>query len=271
STADTLVPVVTVHRGEPVTLTCVMTEKFETVTWVHWYKQSAGHTLILIAMLRKSTSTMPTYGPGFSKSRFQITYIDNMSNLIISSTLEQDEGMYHCAYMDWTESTWTGTYLSLKGKYPWISSFTVVQDPTLSNPGSDTDLETLQCSVLSDSVNATCSGEPSMFWFRAISDTSYPDFIIAEGKIPENCEKTSNNQKKCSYNFSKVVKSSEDAIYYCAVAACGEILFGNGTIIFPLSFVLAMSLIVITILICFINANTCDHFQGNTKYLFYAF
>uniref|UniRef100_A0A3B3VAN3 Ig-like domain-containing protein n=1 Tax=Poecilia latipinna TaxID=48699 RepID=A0A3B3VAN3_9TELE len=226
STADTLVPVVTVHRGEPVTLTCVLTEKFETVTWVHWYKQSAGHTLILIAMLRKSTSTMPTYGPGFSKSRFQITYIDNMSNLIISSTLEQDEGMYHCAYMDWTESTWTGTYLSLKGKYP---CFTVVQEPTVSNPASDTDLETLQCSVLSDSVNATCSGEPSMFWFRAISDTSYPDFIIAEGKIPENCEKTSNSQKKCSYNFTKVVKSSEGAIYYCAVAACGQILFGNGT------------------------------------------
>uniref|UniRef100_A0A096M2W3 Ig-like domain-containing protein n=1 Tax=Poecilia formosa TaxID=48698 RepID=A0A096M2W3_POEFO len=206
-----------------------MTEKFETVTWVHWYKQSAGHTLILIAMLRKSTSTMPTYGPGFSKSRFQITYIDNMSNLIISSTVEQDEGMYHCAYMDWTESTWTGTYLSLKENSQRISSFTVVQEPTLSNPASDTDLETLQCSVLSDSVNATCSGEPSMFWFRAISDTSYPDFIIAEGKIPENCEKTSNSQKKCSYNFTKVVKSSEGAIYYCAVAACGQILFGNGT------------------------------------------
>ncbi|XP_007568897.2 uncharacterized protein LOC103149598 [Poecilia formosa] len=206
-----------------------MTEKFETVTWVHWYKQSAGHTLILIAMLRKSTSTIPTYGPGFSKSRFQITYIDNMSNLIISSTIEQDEGLYHCAYMDWTESTWTGTYLSLKENSQRISSFTVVQEPTLSNPASDTDLETLQCSVLSDSVNATCSGEPSMFWFRAISDTSYPDFIIAEGKIPENCEKTSNSQKKCSYNFTKVVKSSEGAIYYCAVAACGQILFGNGT------------------------------------------
>uniref|UniRef100_A0A3P9PGY6 Ig-like domain-containing protein n=1 Tax=Poecilia reticulata TaxID=8081 RepID=A0A3P9PGY6_POERE len=226
STADTSVPVVTVHRGEPVTLTCVLTEKFETVTWIHWYKQSAGNTLILIAMLRKSTSTMPTYGPGFSKSRFQITYIENMSELIISSTLEQDEGIYHCAYMDWTESTWTGTYLALKGKY---SCFTVVQEPTVSDPTSDTDSETLQCSVLSDSVNATCSGEPSMFWFRAISDKSYPDFIIAEGKIPENCEKTSNNQKKCSYNFTKVVKSSEGAIYYCAVAACGQILFGNGT------------------------------------------
>ncbi|XP_027865468.1 uncharacterized protein LOC114139630 [Xiphophorus couchianus] len=225
----TLVPVVTVQPGEPVTLKCVMTEKFETVTWVHWYKQSAGNTLILIAMMRKSTSTTPTYGPGFSKSRFHITYIGNISNLIISSTVEQDEGMYHCAYMDWTESTWTGTYLSLRENPQRISSFTVVQEPTVSKPASETDVETLQCSVLSDSVNTTCSGEPSMFWFRAISDTSHPDFIFAEGKIPENCEKTTNNQKKCSYNFTKVVKSSEAAIYYCAVATCGQILFGNGT------------------------------------------
>ncbi|XP_043983753.1 uncharacterized protein LOC122837463 [Gambusia affinis] len=273
----TLVPVVTVQPGEPVTLRCVMTEKFESLTWVHWYKQSAGNNLMLIAMLRESTSTTPTYGPGFSKSRFQITYIGNMSNLIISSTVEQDEGMYHCAYMDWTESTWTGTYLSLAENSQRISSFTVVQEPTVSNPASDTDLETLQCSVLSDSVNTTCSGEPSMFWFRAISDTSYPDFIFAEGKIPKNCEKTSNNQKKCSYNFSKNVQSSDTGTYYCAVATCGEILFGNGTslnkesslwsqeaitVIFSLSFVLAMSLIVITFLICFINTNKCDHFQA---------
>ncbi|XP_027865467.1 uncharacterized protein LOC114139629 [Xiphophorus couchianus] len=273
----TLVPVVTVQPGEPVTLKCVMTEKFETVTWVHWYKQSAGNTLILIAMMRKSTSTTPTYGPGFSKSRFHITYIGNISNLIISSTVEQDEGMYHCAYMDWTESTWTGTYLSLRENPQRISSFTVVQEPTVSKPASETDVETLQCSVLSDSVNTTCSGEPSMFWFRAISDTSHPDFIFAEGKIPKNCEKTSNNQKKCSYNFTKVVKSSEAATYYCAVATCGEILFGNGTslnkesslwsveaitVIFQLSFLLALSLIVITFLICFINTNKCDHFQA---------
>lgn len=85
------------------------------MTWVHWYKQSTGDTLKLIAMVRKNT--MPTYGPGFSDSRFQITYNGNISSLAIFSAVEQHEGMYHCAYMDWTESTWNGIYLSLRGKY----------------------------------------------------------------------------------------------------------------------------------------------------------
>uniref|UniRef100_A0A3B5KUW8 Ig-like domain-containing protein n=1 Tax=Xiphophorus couchianus TaxID=32473 RepID=A0A3B5KUW8_9TELE len=232
--------------GEPVTLKCVMTEKFETVTWVHWYKQSAGNTLILIAMMRKSTSTTPTYGPGFSKSRFHITYIGNISNLIISSTVEQDEGMYHCML-----NLFIAVFLIVFTENPQrISSFTVVQEPTVSKPASETDVETLQCSVLSDSVNTTCSGEPSMFWFRAISDTSHPDFIFAEGKIPENCEKTTNNQKKCSYNFTKVVKSSEAAIYYCAVATCGQILFGNGTNLVKNEKTSIVRIMLVIILIC---------------------
>ncbi|MEQ2191566.1 hypothetical protein XENOCAPTIV_030418, partial [Xenoophorus captivus] len=218
----TLVPVVTVQLGEPVTLKCVFTEKFQVVTWVHWYKQSAGNTLKLIAMLR--TSTQPTFGPGFSASGYKITYNGNESDLIILSTVEQDEGMYHCAYMDWTESTWTGTYLSVKENSQRTSSYTVIQDITGSDPVRPTDSETLQCSVLSASENTTCSEEPSVFWITARSDTSHPDIIYTDG----NCEKTSNNQKKCSYKVSNV-SSSEADTYYCAVATCGQILFGNGT------------------------------------------
>ncbi|MED6255966.1 hypothetical protein ATANTOWER_017649 [Ataeniobius toweri] len=132
--------------------------------------------------------------------------------------------MYHCAYMDWTESTWTGTYLSFKENSQRTSSYTVIQDITGSDPVHPTDSETLQCSILSTSENTTCSEEPSVFWFRAISDTSHPDIIYTDG----NCEKTSNNQKKCSYKVSNV-SSSEADTYYCAVATCGQILFGNGT------------------------------------------
>ncbi|KAM4585753.1 uncharacterized protein V3H82_004737 isoform 2-T2 [Fundulus diaphanus] len=223
----TSVPVVTVQLGEPVTLTCALTEKFQAETWVHWYKQSAGNTLKLIVMLCKSRQTI--YGQGFSFSRFNITYDGNKSSLIILPTIKQDEGMYHCGHMDWTESTFTGTYLALKENSQRTLSYTVVQESTLSDPASPKDSETLQCSVLFDSENPTCSGEPSVFWFRAISDTSYPDMIYTEGRTPENCEKTSDKPHKCSYNFSKDVRNSEAGTYYCAVATCGHILFGNRT------------------------------------------
>ncbi|XP_038163382.1 uncharacterized protein LOC119798108 [Cyprinodon tularosa] len=218
----TLVPVITVQLGESVTLTC-LTDKFQVVTWVHWYKQSPGYTLKLIAKVHESTE--PIYGVGFSASRFRLTYNGNQSNLIILSTVEQDEGMYHCAYMDWNEYAWTGTYLSLRGNSERTSSYTLVHKPAVSNPTHPTDSVTLQCSVLSESASTTCPGEPGVFWFRAISDKSYPDIIYTEGKKQEDCEKTSNNQKKCRYHFSMNVNSSEVNTYYCAVATCGEILF----------------------------------------------
>uniref|UniRef100_A0A3Q2SYB7 Ig-like domain-containing protein n=1 Tax=Fundulus heteroclitus TaxID=8078 RepID=A0A3Q2SYB7_FUNHE len=214
---DTSVPVVTVQLGEPVTLTCALTEKFQAVTWVHWYKQSAGNTLTLIAMQRNDMPS--TYGPGFSFSRFNITYDGNKSSLFISSIFKQDEGMYHCGHMDWTESTFTGTTLA----------YTVVQESTLSDPALPKDSETLQCSVLFDYENPTCSEEPSVFWFRAGSDKSLPDLIYMDRKISKNCEEGSFSTKRCIYNFSKNIISSDAGTYYCAVATCGEILFGNGT------------------------------------------
>ncbi|XP_038163375.1 uncharacterized protein LOC119798102 [Cyprinodon tularosa] len=220
--AYTLVPIITVQLGEPVTLTC-FPENLKVVTWVYWYKQSAGNTLELIAKVHKSKNQI--YEHGFQRSRFKITYNGNKGTLTILSSAEQDEGMYHCGFMDWSEFTWAGTYLSVRGNSQRVSSYTVVHEPTVSDRAHPTNLETLQCSILSESDNTTCSGEPSVFWFRAISDTSYPEIVYNEGIKQENCEKTSNNQKKCSFGFSKNINSSVS--YYCAVATCGEILFGN--------------------------------------------
>uniref|UniRef100_A0A3Q2D992 Ig-like domain-containing protein n=1 Tax=Cyprinodon variegatus TaxID=28743 RepID=A0A3Q2D992_CYPVA len=106
-------PIITVQLGEPVTLTC-FPENLKVVTWVYWYKQSAGNTLELIAKVHKSKKQI--YEHGFQRSRFKITYNGNKSTLTILSSAEQDEGMYHCGFMDWSEFTWTGTYLSVRGK-----------------------------------------------------------------------------------------------------------------------------------------------------------
>ncbi|TWW63273.1 hypothetical protein D4764_03G0002810 [Takifugu flavidus] len=43
----------------------------------------------------------------------------------------------------------------------------------------------------------------------------------------KQCERKTNT---CFYSFSmKNVNTSQTGTYYCAVAACGHILFGNGT------------------------------------------
>ncbi|XP_039669010.1 uncharacterized protein LOC120566554 [Perca fluviatilis] len=109
------------------------------------------------------------------------------------------------------------------------SNYTVVQWPTVSDPVRPGDSVTLQCSVLSDSGNKTCPGDDSVFWFRARSNKSYPDIIYTDGRRHNECDKRSDTQKSCVYRFSKNISSSDAGTYYCAVATCGEILFGDGT------------------------------------------
>ncbi|XP_027865473.1 uncharacterized protein LOC114139635 [Xiphophorus couchianus] len=258
------------------TVTCVLSEALQSVSWLYWYKQSAGDTLKLVSMLRKNTN--PTYGPGFSASRFNTTYDDKMSNLTILKTATGDEGMYHCAYINWLQTKWSGTYLSLKGSRR-TSNYKVVQQPEVSHSANPADSVSLQCSFLTDSDQTSCSEEPSMFWIRSGSDKSYPVLIYTGGKRSGNCEKRADVQKRCIYNVSMKASSSDVGTYYCAVAKCGEILFGNGanlniqesglwpseaiTVTFVLS--TAISLIALLILICSSNKNKCEQCQGNTR------
>ncbi|XP_027132450.1 uncharacterized protein LOC104939274 [Larimichthys crocea] len=266
----TLVPVTTVKLGEPVTFTCFWSYDDFNRRQLHWYKQSAGENLKLIVSLIKNVS--PAYGPDFSDSSFEVKDNKNMSSLTILKTKQEDEGMYHCAFLDWIKITWSATYLSLRGNSQRTSNYTVVQWPTVSDPVRPGDSVTLQCSVLSDSQNKTCSEDHSVFWFRAGSDKSHPDVIYADGNRHDECDKS---QKRCVYHFSKNVSSSDDGTYYCAVATCGEILFGNGSkldfqgtsmcsqtdhaVIFLLCAVLAICLIVIVFLIhAIMKKKKCD-------------
>ncbi|KAM6999877.1 uncharacterized protein LKV04_004810 [Tautogolabrus adspersus] len=121
-----------------------------------------------------------------------------------------------------------GTFLQIKGPEPGITA--VVQDIS-QDPVHPGDPMTLQCSVLSESKNNTCPGKHGVFWFRAGSDETHPSVIYTHGNRPGGCEESpeAHSPQKCVYSFSKNVSSSDAGTYFCAVAACGEILFGDGT------------------------------------------
>ncbi|XP_013864644.1 uncharacterized protein LOC106518089 [Austrofundulus limnaeus] len=222
-----LVPVVTVQPGQTVTFTCTFTETYQAVTWLHWYKQSGGENLKLITMLRKNTN--PSYGPEIIASRYETTYESTICKLTILKTIKEDEGMYHCAHMDWIDATWTGTYLSVQGNSERTSWYNVVQQTPGSGPAHPAYSGELQCSVLSDSNNEMCSGDHGVFWFRARSNTSYPDMIHTDGNRAAHCDKKRDTERRCRYQFSKTISSSDAGTYLCAVATCGQILFGSGT------------------------------------------
>ncbi|XP_024859939.2 uncharacterized protein LOC108231234 [Kryptolebias marmoratus] len=223
-TGYTLVPVTTVQLGEPVTFTCPLPEDKDISGKLYWYKQNAGDSMKLIALLW--IHAKPENGPASSASRLIVTIDEKISNLTILRTVQGDEGMYHCAFNDWKNHSWHGNYLSLKGNSDGTSNYTVVEQRTSSDPDRPGGSVSLQCSVLSDSDNKTCSGGLRVFWFRSRSDKSYPDIIYADGNRHDECEKKPDSQKRCV--FSKNISSSDAESYYCAVATCGQIIFGKG-------------------------------------------
>ncbi|XP_026214208.1 uncharacterized protein LOC113160957 [Anabas testudineus] len=221
--AYALAPVVSVQLGEPVTFTCVLPQSVITRREVYWYRQSAGDTLKLMVTLRSSKKS--EYSKEFSESRFKVDDNKDFISLTILSTTYEDEGMYLCEISDWaTTPEWTGTYLLLKGNNERTSNYTVVQ--TVSDPVRPGHSVTLQCSVLSDSDKKMCPRDPSVYWFRAGSDQSHPNIIYTGGN--NKCKRRTDSLKNCAYRFSKTVGSSDAGTYYCAVATCGQILFGDG-------------------------------------------
>uniref|UniRef100_I3KV92 Ig-like domain-containing protein n=1 Tax=Oreochromis niloticus TaxID=8128 RepID=I3KV92_ORENI len=223
---NSLVPVKTVQLGEAATLTCALPIKEFGSTTVHWYKQSPGDGLKLIVTLSKSAP--PEYSPEFSRKRFNVENANNVCNLTILKTVQEDEGIYHCGIAEWLYPIqWSETYLSVKGKTE--SNYTVVQWPTVLDPLQPGESLTLQCSIISVFGKATCPEDLSVFWFRAGSNKSHPNVIYTDGNTHDECEKRSETQKRCVYRFSKNISSSDAGTYYCAVDTCGEILFGNGT------------------------------------------
>ncbi|XP_053180251.1 signal-regulatory protein beta-2-like [Scomber japonicus] len=273
----TLIPVIKVQLGEPANLTCAFSDDKFSFKELYWYKQSAGDTLKLIVKFLKSATS--DYAPEFPPSRIAVQRDENLIKMTILKTTEEDEGMYHCGVQEWKNITWRGTYLLVKGNSERTSNYTVVQQPTVSDPVHPGDSETLQCSVLSDSGNKTCSGGHSVYWFRTGSNASHPDFIYTDGSSPDECRKKSDlNLSPKSCDFSKKVSSSDAGTYYCAVATCGKILFGNGTKvelvktthslfigIVILTVCLAVSVVANIVLICNRSLRVCEQYKGKER------
>uniref|UniRef100_A0A4W6DHJ8 Ig-like domain-containing protein n=1 Tax=Lates calcarifer TaxID=8187 RepID=A0A4W6DHJ8_LATCA len=68
----------------------------------------------------------------------------------------------------------------------------------------------------------------SVYWFKS-SEESHPGLIYTHGDRNDQCERKPNTQTHtCIYNLP-MESLSHAGTYYCAVASCGHILFGNGT------------------------------------------
>uniref|UniRef100_A0A3B3YV46 Ig-like domain-containing protein n=1 Tax=Poecilia mexicana TaxID=48701 RepID=A0A3B3YV46_9TELE len=130
--------------------------------------------------------------------------------LDIKEAKRNDTGLYYCIKIRQLDFIFmTGTFLKVK----------------VNAENSDT----LQCSVLSDSEKKTCPADNRVYWFKAGPDHSHPSLLYLQENSGDECENSPEAQtaQKCFYNFSG---TSDSGIHHCAVAACGQILFGNGLV-----------------------------------------
>uniref|UniRef100_A0A3Q1ET60 Ig-like domain-containing protein n=1 Tax=Acanthochromis polyacanthus TaxID=80966 RepID=A0A3Q1ET60_9TELE len=193
----TFIPVIPVQTGGSATFTCARSNTDLDRGEVHWYKQIVGANLKLIMALLRST---PQFAPEFSTSKWKVNSDHNFSNLTILRTIQEDEGLYHCVIIEWAAKfKCSSTFLIVKGNIMRFCLKTFVASVFLISSVRNEALKNLN--IL------------EVFWFRM---NVRP--ILRLSLSPQ----------KCVYNFSKTVTSSDAGTYYCAVATCGQILFGNG-------------------------------------------
>uniref|UniRef100_A0AAY4DC86 Ig-like domain-containing protein n=1 Tax=Denticeps clupeoides TaxID=299321 RepID=A0AAY4DC86_9TELE len=190
-------------------------------SWV-WLKYAPGQGL---QPIMSSYYQDVQHRKGIDKSRFSYQKTETTFNLIINQIEASDEGSYYCAVYTF-RTLWFGDGVFL---YVNDSPMVQVQQHFLLDPASEGDDVTLNCTV----VSGGCAGEHSVYWFRHGTPGSPPGIIYSHGDRSAGCEKNpeaGSSTQSCIYHLPKrSLSTTEAGTYYCAVAACGRIVFGNGT------------------------------------------
>uniref|UniRef100_A0A3B3VYZ6 Ig-like domain-containing protein n=1 Tax=Poecilia latipinna TaxID=48699 RepID=A0A3B3VYZ6_9TELE len=213
---------VSVKAGESVTVQCFYdpqsTSKF------NWYKLSFGQK-------PKPICTAYKYGNGTfynefkDNPRFTLDTEGHLSNLRIANLQPSDSATYFCITGHSYKIEFDGgTVIHVQESVLNMQALIDQQSETeIFQPG---DSVTLNCTLQTGS----CGGEHKVYWFRN-SEEHYPGLIYTHEGSKHQCERKPGEQSNtCVVSLPlKNLTVSNAGTYYCAVASCGRILFGNGT------------------------------------------
>ncbi|XP_053487928.1 uncharacterized protein LOC128612049 [Ictalurus furcatus] len=212
---------ISVRSGECVTLNCTLIGS--SLDLVIWYKQIFGEMPQKVGegLAYKDVKISPE----FKTSGYKMETTDSGISLTISHIKKEHGGLYYCGQLSWENvavNLSRGTFLEVTDERD--INVSVFQNGVSDSVPAGASV-TLQCSVLSESRSA----ELQVLWFRAAPPQSRPQIIYTHHNSSHQCESGSSTHP-CVYNFSKNILSLNDTgTYYCAVAVCGKIIFGNGT------------------------------------------
>uniref|UniRef100_H3BZ36 Ig-like domain-containing protein n=1 Tax=Tetraodon nigroviridis TaxID=99883 RepID=H3BZ36_TETNG len=181
-----------------------------------WFKQSLGENPKHIGAYYTSIQSLQFYNDFENNQRFKLHPHSKGVNLTITDLKLSDSATYYCVKRYFYAFDFTEAYnVNVEG-----SEMTINQSASESIPSGGS--VTLNCSVQTGS----CNGDHTVYWFKD-SGPSRLGLINNHKGRNNQCEKKTNS---CFYSLSlKKLNISQTGTYYCAVAACGNILFGNGT------------------------------------------
>uniref|UniRef100_A0A8C5FGK0 Ig-like domain-containing protein n=1 Tax=Gadus morhua TaxID=8049 RepID=A0A8C5FGK0_GADMO len=212
-----IVSLKTARLGDKVTLHCGAEKENINILW---YKQSIGYVPQKVALI------VGEYSEIFPPFNSSFTAAEPDMDLNIRSVSKEDEANYFC--QEHYSKNWSK--ISIAQLYIFFSVLKMIilfhSSAQLGDPVA------LQCSITSQRTDHSnpCQGEPSVYWFR--SGPSHPAAIYMNGNRSGECQNSSGPSapQSCVYTLPKNnVDSSDAGTYYCALAACGEVVFGNGT------------------------------------------
>ncbi|XP_008285404.1 Ig heavy chain Mem5-like [Stegastes partitus] len=214
---DTGVKAVTV--GDDVTLFCFYNS--QVAMHFSWYRQQLGSKPELLSTIYKFGDSSKVFSWLEKNPRFTVERDEGMNHLKISDIQLSDSATYYCgsSHSNMVEFG-EGVFLSVKGATRQHQG--IIQEPASETipPGGSV---SLNCTV----NTGFCDDEPSVYWFR---HGSRQGILHAHRDRCKPVSAPAPPSQNCVYHLQKVNLSSSDAgTYYCAVASCGEILFGNGS------------------------------------------
>ncbi|XP_030609800.1 uncharacterized protein LOC115797375 [Archocentrus centrarchus] len=190
---------------------------------VFWYKHTLGQKPKSVSLFFKYNSNNSFDEEFRNNPRFTLDTENGKNDLTIRDLRISDSATYYCIQYLYTLTFLENIIISVKGSGMNIK--TVVEQPTSETlqPGGSV---TLNCTV----HTGTCDGEHSVYWFKRSSE-SHPGLIYTHAGRNDQCERKPGTQTNtCVYNLPmNNLNVSHAGTYYCAVASCGHILFGNGT------------------------------------------
>ncbi|XP_062855698.1 uncharacterized protein LOC134318692 [Trichomycterus rosablanca] len=210
--------VLSVKAGECVNIHCTFLDQSDRMIW---YKQRFGEMPQKVG--ESLTHNEINISPEFNKSGLKMKKTETDFFLTFLHINKEDEGLYFCGIFSWVRNSFSnGTFISVTDDQEF--SVLVVQSDVMDSVPAGESLN-LQCFVFSKSRSV----ELPVLWFRSASPESRPQIVYSHYNSSHQCKESSNTYT-CVYNFSKNILTINDTgTYYCAVAMCGKIIFGNGT------------------------------------------